>query len=108
MKPRNVNVWEWFNCLTKVKLVPGKPAAWYRFRRDEEGFSHEYVTLELSEDGSEVTRQAGRVARDCDGRIEEHHEEWWPIDGEKDKHGSPCWREKRGYRRDHSAEAAGY
>lgn len=115
MKEANLRFWIFHNDdYVKLTVCPGKPVAFVKGGRHDEGWS--YTRIEYRNEGDNVLhRTVESDGVDCDGRLSTFEESWCPKEElaawQSPYEGAPMlpnWQYGRSRQRDYRAEAYGY
>ena len=95
----------------KIALKDGQALAHCSGGATDEGYS--YHTTRWERENDTIHRESSTIARDCDGRLDHHHNSAvsiWELAEYETPDGTltPNWGEVSCSQRDYAAEAAGY
>ena len=102
----------------KLTLRPGQTLEHFQGGATDEGWSSEFESWTLSDDGDELRREYVTDGSDCDGRLSHYATAYASTDPDSFHAGHdpykqrpalfPYWTEASREQRDYAAEAAGY
>ena len=90
-----------------ITISPGQTLEHYQGAPDDEGWSSQCTTYELSGDGTELVAEYIDDGQDCDGRLTRFYSsraDAFRLDNSR----WPHWTDLEAYQRDQYAEAMGY